>query len=167
MFSSYSLSYQKKWSLFKMFMKSALYLTKKDLYLENKSNCLQKLTFLFLFFSCFFSFFFLDIIMLMLLAKFEFDKWFHLKTNKKTKKKRNYQKIGFPLKPDDVIVMSSNVHEWKGKPRSIVWCNRSLKRKLHPMIVSNIATSKRFLLYHFDLQLTLYVVAFERLSSLL
>ena len=31
------------------------------------------------------------------------------------------KKIGFPLKPDDVIVMSSNVHEWKGKPRSIVW----------------------------------------------
>ena len=27
------------------------------------------------------------------------------------------KKIGFPLKPDDVIVMSSNVHEWKGKPR--------------------------------------------------
>ena len=35
-------------------------------------------------------------------------------------KTRNYQKIGFPLKPDDVIVMSSNVHEWKGKPRFIV-----------------------------------------------
>ena len=25
------------------------------------------------------------------------------------------KKIGFPLKSDDVIVMSSNVHEWKGK----------------------------------------------------
>ena len=34
----------------------------------------------------------------MLLAKFEFDTWFHffLKT-------RKYQKIGLPLKPDDVI----------------------------------------------------------------
>ena len=51
----------------------------------------------------------------MLLAKFEFDKWFHF-----FKKTRKYQRIGFPLKPDDVIVMSSNVHEWKGKPRSIV-----------------------------------------------
>ena len=51
----------------------------------------------------------------MLLAKFEFDTWFHF-----IKKTRKYQEIGFPLKPDDVIVMSSNVHEWKGKPRSIV-----------------------------------------------
>ena len=49
--------------------------------------------------------------MLMLLAEFECDGWFHLLIIKK---------IGFPLKPDDVIVMSSNVHEWKGKPRSIV-----------------------------------------------
>ena len=52
--------------------------------------------------------------MLMLLAKFECNGWFHFF------KTRNYQKIGFPLKPDDVIVMSSNVHEWKGKPRSTV-----------------------------------------------
>ena len=29
------------------------------------------------------------------------------------------KKIGFPLKPDDVIVMSSNVHEWKGKQGSL------------------------------------------------
>ena len=53
----------------------------------------------------------------MLLAKFEFDGWFHFS------KTRNYQKkIGFPLKLDDVIVMSSNLHEWKGKGklRSIV-----------------------------------------------
>ena len=58
----------------------------------------------------------------MLLAKFEFDTWFHFFKKKKNKQKktRKYQKIGFPLKPDDVIVMSSNVHEWKGKPRSIV-----------------------------------------------
>ena len=36
-------------------------------------------------------------------------------------KTRNYKKkIGFPLKPDDVIVMSSSGHEWKGKPMSIV-----------------------------------------------
>ena len=52
--------------------------------------------------------------MLMLLAKFEFDGWFQFVKNKELSKK------GFPLKPDDVIVMSSNVHEWKGKPRSIV-----------------------------------------------
>ena len=53
--------------------------------------------------------------MLMLLAKFEFDRWFNFFKNKELSKK-----IGFPLKPDDVIVMSSNVHEWKDKPRSIV-----------------------------------------------
>ena len=57
----------------------------------------------------------------MLLAKFEFDTWFHFSKKKQNKTKQNktkkYQKIGFPLKPDDVIVMSSNVHEWKGKPR--------------------------------------------------
>ena len=29
------------------------------------------------------------------------------------------RKIWFPLKPDDVIVMSSNVYEWKGKLRFI------------------------------------------------
>ena len=53
--------------------------------------------------------------MLMLLAKFPFDTGGSILS-----KTRNYHKIGFPLKPDDVIVMSSNVHEWKGKPRSIV-----------------------------------------------
>ena len=37
---------------------------------------------------------FLDIIMLMLLAKFEFDRWFHIGIIKK---------IGLHLKPDDVI----------------------------------------------------------------
>ena len=52
----------------------------------------------------------------MLLAKFEFDGWFNF-----FKKQGIIKKIGFPLKRDDVIVMSSNVHEWKGKPRSIVW----------------------------------------------
>ena len=31
------------------------------------------------------------------------------------------KKNGFPLKPDDIIVMSSNAHEWKGKPRPITW----------------------------------------------
>ena len=52
----------------------------------------------------------------MLLAKFEFDTLFHF-----SKKQGNIKKkTEFPLKPDDVIVMSSNVHEWKGKPRSIV-----------------------------------------------
>ena len=54
--------------------------------------------------------------MLMLLAKFECDGWFHFFF----KKQGIIKKIGFSIKPDDVIVMSSNVHEWKGKPRSIV-----------------------------------------------
>ena len=52
--------------------------------------------------------------MLILLGKFEFDGWFHFCVNKGIIKK-----IGFPLKPDDVIVMSSNIHEWKGKPGPI------------------------------------------------
>ena len=87
-----------------MFIKRALYLIKspitgKQKQLSSKANV----------------YFFIDIITLMLLAKFELDTWFHF-----SKKARKYQKIGFPLKPDDVIVMSSNVHEWKGKPRSIV-----------------------------------------------
>ena len=51
----------------------------------------------------------------MLLAKFEYDGWFHFVKNRELSKE-----IGFPLKPGDVIVMSSNVHEWKGKLRSIV-----------------------------------------------
>ena len=62
----------------------------------------------------------------MLLAKFEFYGWFHFFKNKefskkKREKKKERKKKGFPLKPDDVNVMSSNVREWKGKPRSIVW----------------------------------------------
>ena len=44
--------------------------------------------------------------MLMLLAKFECDGWFHFFKNKELLKK--IKKIGFPLKPDDVIVMSSD-----------------------------------------------------------
>ena len=52
--------------------------------------------------------------MLMLLAKFEVDKWFHFFKSKELSKNR------ISHKPDDVIVMSSNVHEWKGKPMSIV-----------------------------------------------
>ena len=58
--------------------------------------------------------------MLMLLAKFEFDKFHFFKTKELSKKKKKKEKKGFPLKPDDVIVMSSNVYEWKGKPRYIV-----------------------------------------------
>ena len=53
------------------------------------------------------------IIKLMLLAKCKLDKWFHLFKNEELSGKK-----GFPLKPDDVM-MSSNVHIWKGKPRSI------------------------------------------------
>ena len=52
----------------------------------------------------------------MLLAKYECDGWFHFFKNKELLKKYD-----FPLKPDDIMVMSSNVHEWKGKPRSTVW----------------------------------------------
>ena len=52
----------------------------------------------------------------MLLTKFEFDGWFHFFQKQDIINK----KIGFPLQPDAVIVMSSNVHEWKGKTRSIV-----------------------------------------------
>ena len=47
--------------------------------------------------------------MLMLLEKFEFDGWFHF-----FQKQEIIKKIGFPLKPDDIIMMSSNAHEWKG-----------------------------------------------------
>ena len=52
----------------------------------------------------------------MLLEKFEFDRWFHF-----FQKQGIIKKIGFPLKPNEVIVMSSKVHECKGKPISIVW----------------------------------------------
>ena len=55
----------------------------------------------------------------MLPAKFEFDGWFHFFKNKELSKKK--KKKRFPLKPDVVIVMSSNVYECKGKPKSIVW----------------------------------------------
>ena len=54
----------------------------------------------------------------MLLAKFEYDGWF-ISNKQINKQKEKKKKIGFPLKPDNVIVLSSNVHEWKGKPRSI------------------------------------------------
>ena len=84
----------------------------------------------------------------MLLAKFEFDEWFHFFKNKKLSKNR------ISLKPDDVIVMSSNVHEWKGKPRSIVcyqcFMQQIIKTKLYPipMIVRQyIATLRALHLY--------------------
>ena len=68
----------------------------------------------------------------MLLAKFEFDRWFHFFKNKELSKKKK----GFPLKPDDVIPMSSNVHEWKRKLRSIVWyqclMQQIIKNKVTP-----------------------------------
>ena len=67
----------------------------------------------------------------MLLAKFEFDGWFHFFKNKEFP-----PQIGFPLKPDDVIVMSSNVHERNGKPMSIVWyqylMQQIIKNKVTP-----------------------------------
>ena len=44
------------------------------------------------------------------------------------------QKIEFPLKPDDLML--SDVHEWKGKPRSIVWdqclMQQIIKNKVTP-----------------------------------
>ena len=52
----------------------------------------------------------------MLLAKCEFDEWLV----PFVQKQGIIKKIGFPLKHDDTMLMSSNVHEWKGKPRSIV-----------------------------------------------
>ena len=94
-----------------MFIKSALYLTERSITGKQKQLFAKANVFLFLFL-----FLIVDIIMLMLLAKFEFDTWFLLLN----KKQGIIKKIGFPLKPDDVIVMSSNVHEWKGKPMSIV-----------------------------------------------
>ena len=94
--------YQKSEFSFKMFIKNALCLTRPIT--GNKSSNLQKLKLIFL-----------DIIMFILLAKFEFEKWFHFLKNKELSKK-----IGFPLKPDDVVMLSSHVHEWKGKPRFIV-----------------------------------------------
>ena len=57
--------------------------------------------------------------MLMLLAKFELDGWFHF-----FQKQGIIKKIGFPLKSGDVIMMSSKVHEWKGKPK--VYCLTSV-----------------------------------------
>ena len=72
--------------------------------------------------------------MLMLLAKFEFDGWFIFFQKQGIVKKQK----GFPLKPDDVIMMSSNVHEWKGKPRSIVGYQclmQQIIKNKHPMIV--------------------------------
>ena len=67
----------------------------------------------------------------MLLAKFEFE-W----VVQFFQKQEIIQKTGFPLKPDDVIVMSSNVREWKGEPRSIVWyqclVQQIIKNKVTP-----------------------------------
>ena len=68
----------------------------------------------------------------MLLAKFECDEWFHFFKNKELSKK-----IGFPLKPDDVIVMSSNVHEWKGKPRYIVWYQYLMQQIIKNKVTTN------------------------------
>ena len=63
------------------------------------------------------------------------------------KKQGIIKKIGFPLKLDDVIVMSSNVMNEKiiqGPLYDInVWCNRSFKTKLHPIIVRQYSHLKR------------------------
>ena len=62
----------------------------------------------------------LPLIMLRLLVKFKFDMVVPFFQKQGIIKKKKKKKKRFPLKPDDMIVMSSNVHEWKGKPRSIV-----------------------------------------------
>ena len=49
----------------------------------------------------------------MLLAKFELYVVLYFRIQGSIKR------MDFPLKPDDVIVMLSNVYEWKGKPRPI------------------------------------------------
>ena len=41
------------------------------------------------------------------------------------------------LKPDDVIVMSKNVHEWKGKPRSIVWYQGFMQQIIRNKVTPN------------------------------
>ena len=77
----------------------------------------------------------------MLRAKFEFDSL----GGSIFSKQGIIKKIGFPVKPDDVIVMSLNVHEWKGKPRSIVWyqclMQQIIKNKVTPNDSSAIQPS--------------------------
>ena len=70
----------------------------------------------------------------MLLAKFEFDGWFHFS------KTRNYQKKkDFPLNlmtSSWCLQMCMNGKINQGPLYGInVWCNRSLKTKLYPIIV--------------------------------
>ena len=97
----------------------------------------------------------------MQLSKFEFDGRFHFFKNKELSKKRR-----FPLKPDDVIVMSSYVHEWKGKPRSIVWYQCLMqqiiknKLKLHTMIVRQYSHLKWY-------RLQTWYVSYRNIISLL
>ena len=72
----------------------------------------------------------------MLLTKFECDGWFHFFQKQGIIKKKKKKK-GFPLKPDDVIVMPSNVHERKGKPRSIVWYQCLMQQIIRNKVTSN------------------------------
>ena len=67
--------YKKNEFLFKLFLKSTLYLTKRPITEKRKQQSSKAKEF------------FLDIIMLMLLAKFEFDRWFHFVKNKELSKK--------------------------------------------------------------------------------
>ena len=60
------------------------------------------------------------------------------------------KKIGFPLKPDDVIVMSSNVHEWKGKPRSPVWYQCLMQQRRLPWSFSSVLLGRCFSLRHWE-----------------
>ena len=70
----------------------------------------------------------------MLLAKFELDRWFYFFKNKKLSKKK---KKDSPKKPDDFIVMSSYVHEWKGKSRSIVWYHGLMQQIIKNKVTPN------------------------------
>ena len=68
----------------------------------------------------------------MLLAKFEFDGWFHF-----FQKQGIIKKNWIHLKLDYIIVMSSNVHEWKGKPRSIVWYQSLMQQIIYNKVTPN------------------------------
>ena len=72
---------------FAFLLKKRCNLTAVGCYLSSKTNVF---------------FFFLDIIILLMLRKFKSDGWFHVF---KTKTRNYLKKNGFPLKPDDVIVM--------------------------------------------------------------
>ena len=77
---------------------------------------------------------FLDIIILTLLAEYEFDRWFHFFENKELSKNRVSPKTWWHHR--DVIKCAMKRKVNQGPFFDInVWCNRSLKTKLHTLIV--------------------------------